>query len=71
MDQLQDYEYWRSTLWINTCLVDTFDTYDQYKHGLVDITHLDMRMNLLKTGLDPDGLTNLGVLEGQPNSGIH
>ena len=26
MDQLQDYEYWRITLWINTCLVDTFDT---------------------------------------------
>ena len=50
-DELEDYEYWRITLWINTCLVDIFDTYDQYKHGLVDITHLNMRMSLLKAGL--------------------
>jgi|TARA_Y100001947_G_scaffold4241_1_gene3646 hypothetical protein len=50
-DELEDYEYWRITLWINTCLVDIFDTYDQYKYGLVDITHLNMRMNLLKAGL--------------------
>ena len=50
-DELEDYEYWRITLWINTCLVDIFDTYDQYKHGLVDITHLNMRMNLLKAGI--------------------
>ncbi|HBK77965.1 MAG TPA: hypothetical protein DDZ73_16615, partial [Gammaproteobacteria bacterium] len=25
-DKLEDYEYWRITLWINTCLVDIFDT---------------------------------------------
>ena len=49
--ELEDYEYWRITLWINTCLVDIFDTYDQYKHGLVDITHFNMRMNLLKAGI--------------------
>ena len=50
-DELEDYEYWRITLWINTCLVDIFDTYDQHKHGLVDITHLNMRMNILKSGI--------------------
>ena len=47
-DKLEDYEYWRITLWINTCLVDIFDTYDQHKHGLVDITNLNMRINLLQ-----------------------
>ena len=50
-DKLEDYEYWRITLWINACLVDIFDTYDQNKKGLVDITHLNMRMNLLKAGI--------------------
>ena len=48
---LEDYEYWRITLWINTILVDLFDTYDQHRQKLVDSTHLQMRVTLLKTGL--------------------
>ena len=49
--ELEDYEYWRITLWINTILVDLFDTYDQHRQNLVDNTHLQMRVTLLKTGL--------------------
>tara|TARA_Y100001978_G_scaffold196193_1_gene205419 strand:- start:155 stop:679 length:525 start_codon:yes stop_codon:yes gene_type:complete len=48
---LEDYEYWRITLWINTILVDLFDAYDQHRQKLVDSTHLQMRVTLLKTGL--------------------
>ncbi|MBH68695.1 MAG: hypothetical protein CMM58_10110 [Rhodospirillaceae bacterium] len=50
-DELENYEYWRITLWINTILVDLFDTYDQHRQKLVDSTHLNMRITLLKTGL--------------------
>ena len=50
-DGMEDYEYWRVTLWINTILVDLFDTYDQHRQNLIDSTHLRMRVTLLKTGL--------------------
>lgn len=50
-DGMEDYEYWRVTLWINTILVDLFDTYDQHRQNLIDSTHLKMRVTLLKTGL--------------------
>ena len=50
-DGMEDYEYWRITLWINTILVDLFDTYDQHRQNLIDSTHLKMRVTLLKTGL--------------------
>ena len=50
-DGMEDYEYWRVTLWINTILVDLFDAYDQHRHNLIDSTHLKMRVTLLKTGL--------------------
>jgi len=50
-DSMEDYEYWRITLWINTILVDLFDTYDQHRQKLIDDTHLKMRVTLLKTGL--------------------
>ena len=50
-DDLEDYDHWRITLWINTILVDLFDTYDQHRQKLVDSTHLKMRVTLLKTGL--------------------
>ena len=48
---LEDYEYWRITLWINTCLVNLFDTYDQHGQEMVDETSLNMRMKMLKTGI--------------------
>lgn len=31
----EDFEYWRMTLWIQTCLVDLFDSYDQFKSGVI------------------------------------
>ena len=37
-DSMEDYEYWRITLWINTILVDLFDTYDQHRQKLIDDT---------------------------------
>ena len=38
-------------MYINALLVDIFDTYDKSEAGLVDASQLDMRINLLKTGM--------------------
>ena len=50
-DDFEDFEYWRMTLWIQTCLVDLFDSYDQFKSGVIGREHLDMRMHLIKSGI--------------------
>ena len=39
------------TLWIQTCLVDIFDSYDQLKSGVIDESHLNIRMHLIKSGI--------------------
>ena len=39
------------TLWIQTCLVDIFDSYDQVKNRVVDESHLSIRMHLIKSGI--------------------
>jgi hypothetical protein len=50
-DDFEDFEYWRMTLWIQTCLIDLFDSYDQFKSGVIGRDHLDMRMHLIKSGI--------------------
>ena len=50
-DDFEDFEYWRMTLWIQTCLVDLFDSYDQFKSGVIGREHLEMRMHLIKSGI--------------------
>ena len=50
-DVLDDYEYWCIKLWINTYLVNLFETYDQHGQEMVDETNLNMRMKMLKTGI--------------------
>jgi len=50
-EKFEDYDYWRMTLWIQTCLVDIFDSYDQFKSGVVDESHLKIRMHLIKSGI--------------------
>jgi len=50
-DDFEDFEYWRMTLWIQTCLIDLFDSYDQFKSGVIGRDHLDMRMHFIKSGI--------------------
>lgn len=50
-EEFEDHDYWRMTLWIQTCLVDIFDSYDQFEHGAVDESHLNIRMHLIKSGI--------------------
>ena len=35
-EEFEDYDYWRMTPWIQTCLVYTFYSYDQFKSGVID-----------------------------------
>ena len=50
-EEFEDHDYWRMTLWIQTCLVDIFDSYDQVKNRVVDESHLSIRMHLIKSGI--------------------
>lgn len=50
-EEFDDHDYWRMTLWIQTCLVDIFDSYDQFENGVVDESHLNIRMHLIKSGI--------------------
>jgi|TARA_Y100000994_G_scaffold77007_1_gene63602 hypothetical protein len=50
-EEFEDHDYWRMTLWIQTCLVDIFDSYDQFKSGVIDESHLNIRMHLIKSGI--------------------
>ena len=56
-DDMADHEHWRVTLWMNTLLVDIFDTWDMHDKGLVDKSPLDMRVQavegLMKMRLGP------------------
>tara|TARA_E500000331_G_scaffold209397_1_gene200756 strand:+ start:179 stop:619 length:441 start_codon:yes stop_codon:yes gene_type:complete len=68
-DGMEEYEYWRVMLWINTLLVDLIDTYDQYRQDLIDSTYLKMRVTLLKTGLmQKNGETYLADIERSQRS---
>jgi len=49
--ELSDQQRWQSGFYINTLLVDIFDTYDKTESGFVDSNQLTMRMNLLRTGV--------------------
>ena len=48
--KLDDSERWRVAVFVNMVLVDIFDTYDKVERNLVDKSHLDMRMHMLKLG---------------------
>ena len=48
--KLNDSERWRVAVFVNMVLVDIFDTYDKVERNLVDKSHLDMRMHMLKLG---------------------
>ena len=50
-EDFENHEYWRMTLWIQTCLVDLFDSYDQFKNNMIDESHLNMRIHLIKSGI--------------------
>ncbi|MFL3003028.1 MAG: hypothetical protein ACJZ4L_04925 [Candidatus Poriferisodalaceae bacterium] len=56
-DDMADHEHWRVTLWMNTLLVDIFDTWDMHDKGLIEKSHLDMRVQavegLMKMRLGP------------------
>ncbi len=49
--ELSDQQRWQTGFYINTLLVDIFDTYDKTEAGFVDANQLTMRMNLLRTGM--------------------
>jgi hypothetical protein len=38
-------------LWIQTCLVDIYDSYDQFNNKVVDESHLNIRRHLIKSGI--------------------
>ena len=48
---LDDSDKWRVAIFINTLLVDIFDTYKKVEKGFVDESHLKMRMHMLKLGV--------------------
>jgi len=48
---LDDSDKWRVAIFINTLLVDIFDTYEKVEKGFVDESHLKMRMHMLKLGV--------------------
>ncbi len=50
-EEFENHEYWRMTLWIQTCLVDLFDCYDQFKENMIDENHLNMRVHLINSGI--------------------
>ena len=49
--ELSNQQRWQVGFYINTLLVDIFDTYDKTEAGFVDANQLTMRMNLLRTGM--------------------
>tara|TARA_B110000305_G_C19407426_1_gene623563 strand:- start:287 stop:805 length:519 start_codon:yes stop_codon:yes gene_type:complete len=49
--ELSNQQRWQVGFYINTLLVDIFDTYDKTEAGFVDANQLAMRMNLLRTGM--------------------
>lgn len=51
VEELDSSQRWQAGMYINALLVDIFDTYDKSEAGLVDASQLDMRINLLKTGM--------------------
>ncbi len=51
-DDMADHEHWRVTLWMNTLLVDIFDTWDMHDKGLIEKSHLDMFGTLLGRACD-------------------
>ena len=48
--ELDNADKWRVAVYVNALLVDIFDTYEKVEKGLVDETHLKMRMHMLKLG---------------------
>jgi len=50
-EEFENHDYWRMTLWIQTCLVDIFDSYEQFKNNVIDESHLTMRIHLIKSGI--------------------
>ena len=48
--ELDGADRWRVAVFVNTVLVDIFDTYEKVQNGFVDKSHLDMRMHMLKLG---------------------
>ena len=49
--ELDGPERWQAGMYINTLFVDIFDTYDKIEIGMADKIQLQMRMNLLKSGI--------------------
>ena len=49
--ELSNQQRRQTGFYINTLLVDIFDTYDKTEAGFVDPNQLTMRMNLLRTGM--------------------
>ena len=49
--ELSNQQRWQVGFYINTLLVDIFDTYDKTEAGFVEANQLTMRMNLLRTGM--------------------
>ena len=48
--ELDDSDKWRVAIFVNTVLVDIFDTYEKVQKGFVDESHLKMRIHMLKLG---------------------
>ena len=48
--ELDNADKWRVAVYVNSLLVDIFDTYEKVEKGFVDETHLKMRMHMLKLG---------------------
>ena len=49
--ELEGSERWQAGMYINTLFVDIFDTYDKIEIGMAEEIQLQMRMNLLKSGI--------------------
>ena len=49
--ELEGPERWQAGMYINTLFVDIFDTYDKIEIGMAEKIQLQMRMNLLKSGI--------------------
>ena len=51
VEELSPSQRWQTGFYINALLVDIFDVYDKANAGLVESSQLEMRMNLLRTGM--------------------
>jgi len=49
--ELSNQQRWQAGFYINTLLVDIFDTYDKTQAGFVEADQLTMRMNFLRSGM--------------------